>query len=84
MSAWGHRGSDPFFDFSAQPLVQGYAGGGGGGGFWGGGGGDGGVVSLGDTVGGGGGGGGGSSFGPSGTYFSAAYQPAEVEIVSVG
>ena len=80
----GIGGGDPFFDFSAQPQVQGYAGGGGGGGLWGGGGADGGVVSLGDTVGGGGGGGGGSSFGPSRTYFSAAYQPAEVEIVSVG
>lgn len=77
----GLGGNDPFYDFGAQPLVEGYAGGGGGGGLWGGGGGDGGLVSQGDTA---GGGGGGSSFGPCATHFSAAYQSAEVEIVSVG
>ena len=80
----GVGGIDPFVDLSAQPMLLGYAGGGGGGGYWGGGGGDGGLLSQGNTNGGGGGGGGGSSYGPSYTYYSAAYQPAAVQIVSVG
>ncbi|HEY7966414.1 MAG TPA: PKD domain-containing protein [Solirubrobacteraceae bacterium] len=80
----GVGGMDPFVDLGAQPMLLGYAGGGGGGGYWGGGGGDGGLISQGNTIGGGGGGGAGSSFGPAYTYFSAAYQPAAVQIVSVG